>query len=67
MRYITVLDANKGFWQIEITKEASELTTFATPFGRYKFLRLPFGLSCAPEIFHRVFTDVFKDINNIKI
>lgn len=44
-QYFTVLDANKGFWQIELTEKAAKLTTFGTPFGRYKFLRLPFGIS----------------------
>ena len=31
------LDANSGFWQVELTKESSLLTTFITPFGRYRF------------------------------
>ena len=30
------LDANSGFWQIELTPESSKLTTFITPYGRYK-------------------------------
>ena len=66
-RYFSVLDASRGFWQIELTKEASILTTFATPFGRFRFLRLPFGLSSAPEIFHRKFSEIFGDIRGVKI
>jgi hypothetical protein len=27
---------------------------FSTPFGRYRYLRLPFGISPAPEVFHRI-------------
>jgi hypothetical protein len=49
------LDANSGFWQIELTPESAKLTTFITPFGRYIFNRLPFGISSAPELFqHRI-------------
>ncbi|KAG5873021.1 hypothetical protein JTB14_037635 [Gonioctena quinquepunctata] len=33
--FFSVLDAFKGFWQISLSNEASKLTTFATPFGRY--------------------------------
>ena len=32
------------------------MTTFITPFGRYAFCRLPFGISSAPEIFQRIDT-----------
>lgn len=31
------LDANSGFWQIELAPESSKLTTFVTPNGRYMF------------------------------
>lgn len=61
------LDANKGFYQIRLSDESSKLTTFITPQGRYRFLRLPFGLSSAPEIFHSVFNKIFGDIPGVKI
>ena len=43
------LDANSGLWQIPLSKESQHLTTFITPFGRYCFCKLPFGISSAPE------------------
>ena len=49
----TKLDANSGFWQIPLSKNSSLLTTFITPFGRFCFNRLPFGISSAPELFQR--------------
>lgn len=66
-KWFTPLDANKGFWQIELTENSSRYTTFATPFSRYRFLRLPFGVSNAPEIFHRTFTEIFEGIEGVKI
>ena len=42
------LDANSGFWQIPLHKDSQHLTTFLTPFGRYCFNRLPFGIMSAP-------------------
>lgn len=47
--FFSKLDATSGFWQVPLHKESEPLTTFITPFGRYCFQRLPFGISSAPE------------------
>ena len=47
------LDANNGFWQVPLAKESSLLTTFITPFGRFAYNRLPFGITSAPEFFQK--------------
>ena len=47
------LDASNGYWQIAVDCEFSDLLTFNTLFGRYKFLRVPFGIKMASEVFHR--------------
>jgi hypothetical protein len=52
------LDAASGFYQIPLDEESQELTTFITPFGRYCFKRLPFGITSAPEIFMRKMIEV---------
>ena len=52
-KVFTVLDAKEGFWQIKLDEESSLLTTFWTPHGRYRWLRMPFGISSAPEEFQR--------------
>ncbi|XP_067930980.1 uncharacterized protein [Watersipora subatra] len=44
-------DAKDGFLQIKLDKQSSDLTTFWTPFGKYMWLRMPFGLSSSPEEF----------------
>ncbi|UYV84803.1 K02A2.6-like, partial [Cordylochernes scorpioides] len=49
----TKLDADSGFWQIPLSSESSALTTFITPFGRFRFRRLPFCISSAPVIFQK--------------
>ena len=40
----TKLDAKDGYWHVKLDRESSLLTTFNTPFGRYRYLRMPFGL-----------------------
>ena len=47
----TKLDTNSGFWQIPLASKSRMLTTFITPFGRYCFHKLPFGITSAPKLF----------------
>ena len=56
------LDAKSGFLQIKLDEPSSLLTTFNTPIGRCKWLRLPFGLKCAPEIFQRIKDQMLEGI-----
>jgi len=61
------MDFKDGFYQIKLNEKSSDLTTFATPFGCYKFLRLPFGLNLAPEYFQKMNEKNFGDIQNVII
>ncbi|GBN46208.1 Transposon Tf2-6 polyprotein, partial [Araneus ventricosus] len=63
----SVLDLKDGFFQIPLDVKSSELCTFSTPFGCYKFLRLPMGISCAPEIFQKRNQENFGDIQGVLI
>lgn len=47
------LDASMGYYQVKLAEESAKLITFNTPFGRYKFLRMPMGAKCASEVFKR--------------
>ena len=49
-KLFTKLDASNAYWQIEVDEESSRLLTFNTPFGRFSFQRLPFGIHSASEI-----------------
>ena len=39
------LDHNSGFWQVPLSQESRMLTTFLTPWGRYIFNQLTFGIN----------------------
>ncbi|XP_048585791.1 uncharacterized protein K02A2.6-like [Nematostella vectensis] len=56
------LDANSGFHQIPLSKESTLLTTFITPFGRFCYNRLPFGITSAPEHFQKRMTSVLAGV-----
>ena len=65
-RFFSILDANQGYWQIPLDDESSILTTFNTPFGRYRFLRMPFGIHLAQEIFHKRVNHLFEDLEGVE-
>ena len=52
-KVFSLLDVRSGFWHVKLDEPSSYLTTFNTPFGRYRWKRLPFGICSAPEIFQR--------------
>ena len=66
VKVFTVLDAKDGFLQVKLDENSSELTTFHTPFGRYKWLRMPFGICSAPEEFQRHVQNVIEGLNGVE-
>ena len=50
-KVFSILDAKTSFWQVPLDEESSLLTTFITPIGRYKFLRMPYGIKTGTEVF----------------
>ena len=64
-KYFSKMDANCGFWQIKLDPESTEYTTFITPFGRYYFQRMPFGISSAPENFQRQMTTILEGVEGV--
>lgn len=63
-KVFTTVDAAKGFWQVIIDEESSKLTTFSTPFGNYRWLRLPFGISSSPEIFQMKLSEAMSGLKS---
>jgi hypothetical protein len=66
-QYFTVLDATSGYWAIPLSEESSYLTTFQTPYGRYRYLRMPFGICSAQEVFQKKMDRIFEGIPGVHI
>lgn len=63
----TVVDAKDGFWQKRLDTESSYKTTFNTPFGRYRWNRMPFGISSAPEVWQRTMHEFVEDLEGVEV
>lgn len=61
-KVFTKLDAVSGFWQIALDDESTKLCTFNSPFGRYSFTRLPFGVKSASEVYQKKVADMVQDL-----
>ncbi|KAF2902564.1 hypothetical protein ILUMI_03621 [Ignelater luminosus] len=59
-KIISKLDIKDAFHQIELAPESSDVTTFITPKGLYRFKRLMFGITCAPEMYQRIIQQVLQ-------
>jgi hypothetical protein len=64
-RVFSKIDANCGFWQIPLAKMSQLLTTFITPFGRYCFKKLPFGICSAPEHFQKRMSRILDGMEGV--
>lgn len=63
----TVVDAKDGFWQKKLDLKSSYKTTFNTPFGRYRWLRMPFGISSAPEVWQRTMHELVEGLPGVEV
>ena len=66
-RVFSKFDATSGYWQLRLSEKSSELTPFNTPWGRYKFKRMPFGISSAGEIWQRAMVEEFGDLEGFEV
>ena len=64
-KYFTKLDARSGYWAIKLSNQSSFLTTFNTPFGRYRYLRLAFGLKSSQDEFQRKIDECLEGLSGV--
>ena len=57
------LDAKSGYWSVKLDQDSQLLTTMNSPFRRYCFVRLPFGLSVSQDLFQLKIDQILDQVN----
>lgn len=61
------LDADTEFWQIQLHKPSSYLCYMSTPYGRYRFLWMPFGIPTALEVFQTAMHQALQGLEGVDV
>ena len=62
VKVFSTIDPRSGYHHIALGKSSRAKTVFVTPFGKYKFLMVPFGLAQAPAYFQLLMNKVLKGL-----
>ena len=62
-KYFTKLDASCAYWQIQLDYESSKLLTFNSPYDRFRFLRMAYGIKSASSCSLSMVHDRFSSSN----
>ena len=57
-KFFSTIDLRSGYYHIALGKDSRAKTAFVTPFGKYEFLQVPFGLAQAPAYFQHLMNQV---------
>ena len=66
-KVFSVINATSGYRQLPLSEESSYLTTFNTPFGRYRYVRMLFVIKSASEVWQHTMEEEFGDVEGIGI
>ena len=62
-KYLTKLDLTMQYYALELDEEGKDLCTIITPFGEYRYRRLPMGLKISPNIAQSIMEEILGDLD----
>ena len=62
-KYFTKLDLTMQYYALELDEEGKDLCTIITPFGKYRYRRLPMGLKISPDVAQSIMEEILGDLD----
>ena len=63
VKYFSTLDLCTGYHHIPLDESSIPKMAFNSPFGKYEYVKVPFGLAQAPAYFQELMTEILKDFD----
>ena len=64
-KHLTFVDFRKHYWQCLLDEESSYLMTFNTPYGCFRFVRVPFGVNVSGDAVQRKTDEIYNTLPNV--
>ena len=63
-KYFSTLDLQAGYHHIPLDKSYITKSVFNSPFGKFEYIKVPFGLAPAPVYLQELMTGILKDFHS---